>query len=228
MAAHASGSGVRPGAAFGPGQQFSRSDVSLCSKFSSGSGGGLDRAIDAARANEEGLDNDEDYEMDADVRFLRSGISIDSSEARSLRSFSLTTPFAAPQLQTVASREIAPHLLRDLLPAGESLSLDEQDLYKHLVMELQSDGTLSSEISELLTELQMSSSNASSIGVSDDQVEAQREKVVEVVQKLKSRLPADKAAQLSSFDSYGLLDLPLFAAAARLGFAAVKRVLQFE
>ncbi len=69
MAAHASGSGVRPGAAFGPGQQFSsRSDVSLCSKFSSGSGGGLDRAIDAARANEEGLDDDEDYEMDADVR----------------------------------------------------------------------------------------------------------------------------------------------------------------
>lgn len=69
MGAHASGSGVRPGAAFGPGQQFSlRSDVSLCSKFSSGSGGGLDRAIDAARANEEGLDDDEDYEMDADVR----------------------------------------------------------------------------------------------------------------------------------------------------------------
>ncbi len=53
-------------------------------------------------------------------RFLRSGISIDSSEARSLRSFSLTTPFAAPQLQTVASREIPPHLLRDLLPGAVS------------------------------------------------------------------------------------------------------------
>ena len=59
--------GARPGAAFGPGQQFSRSDISLCSKFSSGSGGGLDRAIDAARANEEAED-DEDYEMEADVR----------------------------------------------------------------------------------------------------------------------------------------------------------------
>ena len=38
-------------------------------------------------------------------------------------------------------------------------------------------------------------------------IEAQREKVEEVVQRLRSKLPADKAAQLSSFDSYGLLDL---------------------
>lgn len=44
---------------------------------------------------------------------------------------------------------------------SESLSSDEQDLYKHLVKELQSDGTLSSDISELLTELQMTSSTAS-------------------------------------------------------------------
>lgn len=50
------------------------------------------------------------------ARFLRSGISIDSSEARSLRSFSLATPFAAPQLQSVASREIPTGFLRDLLP----------------------------------------------------------------------------------------------------------------
>lgn len=42
---------------------------------------------------------------------------------------------------------------------------------------------------------------------SEEQIEAQREKVEEVVQRLRSKLPADKAAQLSSFDSYGLLDL---------------------
>jgi hypothetical protein len=42
---------------------------------------------------------------------------------------------------------------------------------------------------------------------SEELLEVQREKVEEVVQRLRSRLPADKAAQLSSFDSYGLLDL---------------------
>ncbi len=42
---------------------------------------------------------------------------------------------------------------------------------------------------------------------SEELIEAQREKVEEVVQRLRSKLPADKAAQLSSFDSYGLLDL---------------------
>lgn len=38
-------------------------------------------------------------------------------------------------------------------------------------------------------------------------MEAQREKVEEVVKRLRSKLPAEQAAQLSSFDSYGLLDL---------------------
>ncbi|CAL8462569.1 g2102 [Coccomyxa elongata] len=201
-------SGVRSQGAFWPGQQNSMSNLSLCTKFSSGSGGGLDRAIDAARASEE-IGDEEDSEKVEDVRFLRSGISIDSAEGRSLRSYAVATPFAAPQIQSFSTPNGAASagvLLHGLFQGSESLSLDEQDLYKHLVTELQSDGTLSSDISDLLTELQMSSSNASECP-SEELIEAQREKVEEVVQRLRSKLPADKAAQLSSFDSYGLLDL---------------------
>ena len=39
------------------------------------------------------------HAADAGARFLRSGISIDSAEGRSLRSYALATPFAAPQIQ---------------------------------------------------------------------------------------------------------------------------------
>lgn len=60
-------SGVRPGAAFGSGKQLSASEMSLTKNFSSGSGGGLDRAIDAARAVVEGEENTYDC-GDEDVR----------------------------------------------------------------------------------------------------------------------------------------------------------------
>jgi hypothetical protein len=40
--------------------------------------------------------------------------------------------------------------------------MDEQDLYKHLVNELTHDGTLSSEVSELLSELRLAPSGSSS------------------------------------------------------------------
>jgi hypothetical protein len=74
------------------------------------------------------------------------------------RSATSRSPWVSLRLQSNADADNNLYLSA----GSESLSLDEQDLYKHLVKELQSDGTLSSDISELLNELQMSSSNASS------------------------------------------------------------------
>ncbi len=59
--------GARSQGSFWQGQQHSKSDLSLCTKFSSGSGGGLDQAIDAARASEE-MGDGEDSETVEDVR----------------------------------------------------------------------------------------------------------------------------------------------------------------
>lgn len=41
------------------------------------------------------------------ARFLRSGISIDSAEGRSLRSYVVSTPFAAPQIQSFSTPNAA-------------------------------------------------------------------------------------------------------------------------
>ncbi|CAL5227520.1 g10506 [Coccomyxa viridis] len=163
------------------------------SGLSSGSGRGLDRAIAAA----ERAVREEDSPAEAPPLSRR--VVLDSIAGQDKKTAPPATPFANCQLQDQELLSVEGNKLGDRLPGAESLSDKEADLYQNLVQELKSDGTLSSEMSDLFTYMSMSPSQ----DLSEDEVVRKEG----VMQKLRTRLPSKSAAQLAHLDSDSIITL---------------------